>query len=153
MTPTVPAIVPGIYWLVQQLDFPHWFVGTRMCILLAEELRQCSALCMRASEIMLHRYLVSHSCWLHCRYADLGLPGWRCASVDQVAQQVLLAARASQDLVQMDGGVGDRLNHFGRCHLICLLAACQRASWSRLELAGVVPNEAPILTESYSQCP
>jgi hypothetical protein len=27
MIPTVPALLPGIYWLLRQLDFPHWLVG------------------------------------------------------------------------------------------------------------------------------
>jgi len=27
VTPTIPAILPGVYWIFGQLDFPHWFVG------------------------------------------------------------------------------------------------------------------------------
>ena len=34
VTPTIPAILPGIYWIVRQLDFPHWFVGMLIWVFL-----------------------------------------------------------------------------------------------------------------------
>ena len=32
--PSIPAIFPGVYWIVRQLDFPHWFVGMLIWVFL-----------------------------------------------------------------------------------------------------------------------